>query len=133
ADIYRRHRLCEESLFYTDMLIAWGQDNYELFSGVAEKLKIPICVAGNPRLDLFDRALNPLFADKSDGLRDQIGRYVLLNMNFDKLNFIFPEFNLLSGGPRKMDGMNKFGVLGGGLFGLTMDFAKQLKDSQTRA
>jgi surface carbohydrate biosynthesis protein len=90
-DIYYGRRLGERTVPLVSHLIAWGEDNAELWKDAAERSQIPVHVLGNPRADLLRRELRPLLEPAARDLRARHGRFILINSNFGSVNNLIPS------------------------------------------
>ncbi len=72
------------------LLLAWGEDDAELWrkSGRIERERI--VATGNPRIDMLRRDLRAFHQPEIDSIRERFGDYVLLNTNFATVNHYVP-------------------------------------------
>jgi surface carbohydrate biosynthesis protein len=95
ADEYYARRVSDATLELIAILFAWGDEGAELLRGHPDYPGTPLHVTGNPRIDLLRPELRSYFADEVAQIRERLGRFVLLNTNFSKVNAYFPQMNLL--------------------------------------
>ncbi len=88
---YLARRVGEETVPLISHLIAWGDDNAEVWSDVAGRHKVPVSVLGNPRTDLLRKEFRSLLAPEANEIRKRYGRFVLLNSNFGSTNNLIPS------------------------------------------
>jgi surface carbohydrate biosynthesis protein len=89
-DSYLHHKVAAPTLAKARTLLAWGPQNEQLWRDYAGYGGAPIHVTGNARMDLLRPELRPLFAADAERLRERLGRFVLINTNFSRLNHYFP-------------------------------------------
>jgi surface carbohydrate biosynthesis protein len=124
-ETYFSDRLSPESIRYVSHLLAWGQDNANLWrqypnlpSGIA------IHLTGNPRADMLRPEMRSFFAEDVEKIRKSYGKFILVNTNFNHVNAFSPEMNLFR--PIKKPGETpKFGR---GARGMSREFAEGLRD-----
>ncbi|MES1943251.1 hypothetical protein PC39_03992 [Salinisphaera sp. PC39] len=88
-------RLSSESLSMTAFFFAWGERQAELVRGAYPEYADRVHTVGNPRVDLLATQLRELYAGEANGIRERIGRYILLPSNFcDLLHVNGPDFRL---------------------------------------
>lgn len=90
-DIYIGRRWSDDTVRLVSELIAWGEDNAEMWRDALDDIDIPIHVLGNPRADLLRSEFHASIDTEAEDLRQRYGRYILLNSNFGSTNNIFPE------------------------------------------
>lgn len=88
---YLARRVGEETVPLLSHLIAWGDDNAELWSEAAGRHNVPITVLGNPRTDLLRGEFRSLLAPQANELKKRYGRFILLNSNFGSTNNLIPD------------------------------------------
>lgn len=110
-EIYNARRLGEETVPLVSRLIAWGEDNAELWREPAERNNIPIHVLGNPRADLLRRELRGMLDEEVAALRERYGRFILLNSNFGSANNLIPAHTRFreGGNPDDLKSGNRIG------------------------
>jgi len=125
-EIYYSRRLSPDVLSQMSHLFAWGEDNADLwrrYPGMPADL--PIHVTGNPRSDLLRPELRPFYDDEAAAIRDEHGRFILVNTNFNHVNAFYARQNLFV---ETIPGMPpRFGKAG---VGMTMEFAEALRDQK---
>jgi surface carbohydrate biosynthesis protein len=89
-DSYLHHKVSAATLRKARALMAWGPQNEQLWRNFSGYDGAPIYVTGNARMDLLRPELRPLFQADSDRIRERLGRFVLINTNFSRLNHYFP-------------------------------------------
>ena len=89
--IYHGRRLGERTVPLVSHLIAWGEDNAELWAEAAARSAIPVHVLGNPRADLLRREFRALLEPAARELRQKHGRFILINSNFGSVNNLIPS------------------------------------------
>ncbi len=90
-EIYIGRRWGRSTLPLVSQLIAWGEDNAELWTEALQGENIPIHVLGNPRADLLRPEMQGLVDPDAEFLRQRYGRFILLNSNFGSANNMFPH------------------------------------------
>ena len=104
--LYYRHRLSPKSINYVSHLLAWGEQNAELWRQYPNLPEgIPIHVTGNPRGDLLRSELRGYYEEDVRSLREEFGDFVLVNSNFNLINAYHADMNLLMPGPNPGDGL----------------------------
>lgn len=83
---YLDNRIDVESLGLVQKFFAWGDVQAADIRSKAPELQDRIVVSGNPRLDLLRPEFRQLFGDDAEKLRQQHGRFVLVNTNFGRFN-----------------------------------------------
>lgn len=94
-EIYYARRVGRGALKFVDLLVAWGEDNRDLFYGHPECRHETVHVLGNPRADLLRPEMRELFQDRVNGLRREHGDFILINTNFNAVNCYLNTWNLL--------------------------------------
>lgn len=92
-EVYWRTKLDGQALGMPQLLMAWGEENASAWREFPEYTGNPIAITGNPRSDLLRPELANFFADEVDALRQQYGRFVLINTNFSRVNHVQPAQN----------------------------------------
>ncbi len=90
-EIYIARRWGTRTLPLVSQLIAWGEDNAELWQEALQGANIPIHILGNPRADLLRPEMQGMIDPDAEDLRRKYGRYILLNSNFGSANNMFPH------------------------------------------
>jgi len=123
-DMYYPRRLDPYALRFVSQLLAWGDDNAELWRKYPKLPKnLPIRVTGNPRSDLLRPEIRRFYAPEVATIREQHGDFVLINTNFNHVNAFFPKLNLFE--PAKSPGEKpKFAR---GARGMSLEFAEALR------
>ena len=84
--IYAKRRISPESLAFLDGIFSWGQNYTELIKSLPFYDGTPIHQVGNPRLDLLRTGLQRYYAQDVEDLQARLGRYILFNSNFGRVN-----------------------------------------------
>jgi len=123
--MYFARRLSPVSLRYISHLFAWGEDNAQLWRRYRNMPRdLPIHITGNPRTDLLRPDVRSFYRDEADTLREQYGRFILVNTNFNHVNAFYPSQNLFR--PGKHPGQQA--TFGKAAKGMSRDFAQSLHD-----
>jgi len=124
-ETYFSDRLSPASIRYVSHLLAWGQDNAELWRQYPNLPNgIPIHLTGNPRADMLRPEMRPFFTEDVKKIRKSYGNFILVNTNFNHVNAFSPDMNLFK--PVKNPGeIPKFGR---GARGMSREFAEGLRD-----
>jgi surface carbohydrate biosynthesis protein len=122
ADEYYARRVSDVTLRQITTLFAWGDESADLLRSHPGFPGTPLCVTGNPRIDLLRPELRPYFGAEAFRIRERLGPFVLLNTNFSKVNAYFPRMNLLVP-PADPGEVPELGAAG---IGLPRDFAEGL-------
>ena len=124
ADMYFSRRLSPHSLQHVTHLFAWGEDNARLWQEYPRMRKnMPIHVTGNPRGDLLRPGIREFYREETAEIRRSVGRFILVNTNFNHVNAFFPGQNLFR--PAKKPGDKpRFGKAGRGM---SREFAESLQ------
>jgi surface carbohydrate biosynthesis protein len=94
-DVYFSRRLSVTSARYVSHLLAWGQDNLDLWRQWPYlPVGITIHVTGNPRGDLLRPEITPFYMMKVDELREKYNDFILINTNFSAVNAWASKDNL---------------------------------------
>ena len=119
-DIYFTRRLSATALSYVSYLFAWGKENEELFKSYPQfPLNLPVYTAGNPRLDLLRKQFTGFYQDEISHLKQQYGKFILINTNFGNVNAHLPYLNLFT----KQDEKGNYKIIGRGAVGMSLEFA----------
>lgn len=119
---YYRRRLSAEVLGMVSHLLAWGEDDAELFRKFPEYPGTPIHITGNPRIDLIRPDVRAYFDAEVADIRHRFGEFVLINTNFGYVNAFASSLNLMQ--EAKTPGVAP--VEGKNTLGMTSDFARGL-------
>ncbi len=95
---YYRHRLSPVSLGYVSHLLAWGEDNAELWRQYPEfpsEKAVKISVTGNPRGDLLRPEIRVYYDSEVEKIREKFGDFILINTNFGLVNAYHADMNLI--------------------------------------
>jgi surface carbohydrate biosynthesis protein len=94
-DTYFSRRLSPVAMTFVSHMLAWGQDNAELWQ---EYPQLPdgaeIHVTGNPRNDLLRPEISHYYQETVVELRKKYGDFILINTNFNHVNAFYPGLNL---------------------------------------
>jgi surface carbohydrate biosynthesis protein len=125
SETYYADRLCPTSMGYVSHLLAWGQDNVDLWRQYPHLPNgAPIHITGNPRVDMLRPEMHPFFSEEVKKIRNSYGNFILVNTNFNHVNAFSPDINLFR--PVKKPGETpKFGR---GVRGMSRGFAEGLRD-----
>jgi surface carbohydrate biosynthesis protein len=124
-DTYFSRRLSQVAMAFVSHMLAWGQDNAELwqqFPHLPDKAEIH--VTGNPRNDLLRPEIRAYYEETVGELRNRYGDFILINTNFNHVNAFYPRLNLFvpndkpGGEPRP----------GRAAKGMTREYAEGLRD-----
>jgi surface carbohydrate biosynthesis protein len=83
---YRAAKLWPDTIRSVDVLLAWGEENRELWRGYSGYDGTPIYVTGNPRIDFLRPEMREYWSDDVQALNQRYGKFILLNSNFGKVN-----------------------------------------------
>jgi surface carbohydrate biosynthesis protein len=123
-DIYFTLRLAPKPMKYVSRLLAWGEENVELFRRYPYlPAGIPIHATGNARSDMLRAELRPYFAEEVERLRAVHGDFILVNTNFTDVNPFIPAVGLFL--PGKHGKGARFGQMA---LGMTREFAEGMRD-----
>jgi len=120
-DYYRR-RLSPKALGLVSHLLAWGEDDAEIFRKFPEYPGTPIHVTGNPRIDLIRPDMRAYFDAEVAEIRRRYGEFVMINTNFGYVNAFASSLNLMQ--ETKKPGAAP--VEGKNTLGMTSEFARGL-------
>jgi surface carbohydrate biosynthesis protein len=125
AETYFSDRLSPASIRYVSHLLAWGQENANLWRHYPNLPNgIPIHLTGNPRVDMLRSEMRPFFAKDVEKIRKGYGNFILVNTNFNHVNAFSPDMNLFK--PVKKPGATP--RFGRGARGMSREFAEGLRD-----
>jgi surface carbohydrate biosynthesis protein len=124
-ETYFSRRLSPVAMGFVSHMIAWGQDNAELWQQFPQ---LPdgteIHVTGNPRNDLLRPEIRLYYQKTVEELVERYGSFILINTNFNHVNAFYPGLNLFvpndkpEGDPRR----------GRAAKGMTREYAEGLRD-----
>lgn len=125
AETYFTLRLSPATVPMVSHMIAWGQENADLFRQFPPLPETtPIHIIGNPRGDMLRPELRGYFDDQVEQLKNQYGDFFLINTNFSDVNPFIPSVGLFM--PRANNGgPARFGQAGKGM---SLEFATGLRD-----
>lgn len=86
VEYYFEQRMSVPTLRYLSLLLAWGNDNADVFRKHPSYDGAPIYTCGNPRIDLLRPELRATFDHAVRPIRERYGRFLLLNTNFSKVS-----------------------------------------------
>ncbi len=118
---YYARRISTESLELVSLLLAWGEENAEMFRKFPEYAGTPIAITGNPRGDMIRPELRPFYQDEADDIRRRFGPFTLINTNFAMVNGFLETQNLLRPGA----GPGDEPVIGAQATGLSREFIER--------
>jgi len=124
-EAYYKRRLSPMSMQYVSQLLAWGEDNVQLWRQYPEfPAAIPIHITGNPRGDLLRPEIRVYYDSEVQRIKETYGDFILVNTNFNQVNAFYPDMNLLkpANGPGDTPEMSRRSI---GM-GLTHDYAEGL-------
>jgi len=122
--IYFTLRLAPKPVRYVSRLLAWGEENVELFRRYPYLPEgIPIHATGNARSDMLRAEMRPYFADEVRRLRENHGEFILVNTNFTDVNPFIPAVGLFL--PDKNGKGMRFGQMA---LGMTREFAEGMRE-----
>lgn len=94
-ETYFSRRLSPVAMAFVSHMLAWGQDNAELWQQYPH---LPdgadIHVTGNPRNDLLRPEISHYYQETVVELRKRYGDFILINTNFNHVNAFYPGLNL---------------------------------------
>ncbi|MFV0437399.1 MAG: surface carbohydrate biosynthesis protein [Desulfopila sp.] len=94
-ETYFTRRLSPLSIKYVSHLLAWGQENADLWREYPElPPDLPIHITGNPRGDMLRPDLRSFYEPEVEALRRTYGDFLLINTNFNHVNGFYPVLNL---------------------------------------
>jgi surface carbohydrate biosynthesis protein len=101
-ETYYRHRLSPISLGYVSHLLAWGEDNVELWRQYPEfpsERPLKITITGNPRGDLLRPEIRVYYDTERKKICERYGDFILINTNFGLVNAFHADMNLIPPAP----------------------------------
>ena len=94
-ETYFSRRLSPVAMAFVSHMLAWGQDNAELWQQYPQ---LPdgaeIHVTGNPRNDLLRPEISHYYQETVVELQKRYGDFILINTNFNHVNAFYPGLNL---------------------------------------
>jgi surface carbohydrate biosynthesis protein len=69
-----------------DIICTWGEAQADVYRSLAPDHAGNIRTTGHPRFDLCKDRYRPLYAAEADGLRNEFGKFLLVNTNFTLSN-----------------------------------------------
>jgi surface carbohydrate biosynthesis protein len=124
-ETYFSRRLHPSAISYVSHLLAWGEDNAELWRRYpALPAGTPIHVTGNPRGDFLRPELRRFHQAEARALRSEYGSFILVNTNFNHVNAFGPDMNLFK--PAKTPGRRP--AFGRAARGMSRSYAEGLRD-----
>jgi surface carbohydrate biosynthesis protein len=124
-DTYFSRRLSHVAMAFVSGMLAWGQDNAELWRQFPQ---LPdgaeIHVTGNPRNDLLRPEIRHYYDETVGELRERYGDFVLINTNFNHVNAFYPGLNLFVPNDKR-GGEGRYGRAAKGM---TREYAQGLRD-----
>jgi surface carbohydrate biosynthesis protein len=124
-ETYFSRRLSPVAMAFVSHMLAWGQDNAELWRQFPQLPDgVEIHVTGNPRNDLLRPEIRHYYEETVGELRKRYGDFILINTNFNHVNAFYPGLNLFvpndkpGGEPRH----------GRAAKGMTREYAEGLRD-----
>jgi surface carbohydrate biosynthesis protein len=124
-DTYFSRRLSPVAMAFVSHMLAWGQDNAELWQQYPHLPEgAEIHVTGNPRNDLLRPEIRHFYEKTVGELRRIYSDFILINTNFNHVNAFYPGLNLFvpndkSGGEPR---------LGRAAKGMSREYAEGLRD-----
>jgi len=92
---YFSRRLSPVAMTFVSHMLAWGQDNAELWQQYPHLPDGPeIHLTGNPRNDLLRPEIRNYYEETVVELRETYGDFILINTNFNHVNAFYPGLNL---------------------------------------
>ena len=120
-DIYFKRRLSPIAIKYVSHLFAWGQENEDLFREYSSLPKnLPIHKVGNPRLDMLRKDFEYYYDNEVAEIKQNYGKFVLLNTNFGNVNAHLPIHNLFT----SIDAHGNYKDMGRGATGMGREFSE---------
>ena len=124
-DTYFSRRLSPVAMAFVSHMLAWGQDNAELwqqYPNLPDGAKIH--VTGNPRNDLLRPEIRDYYEEMVGELRERYGDFILINTNFNHVNAFYPGLNLFV----PPDKPGKTPEYGRAARGMTREYAEGFRD-----
>jgi surface carbohydrate biosynthesis protein len=124
-EIYFLRRLSPVAMEFVSCLLAWGQDNVELWRQYPQLPNgLEIRVTGNPRNDLLRPEIHSYYEKKVEELHKSYGNFILINTNFNHVNAFYPGLNLFM--PQDKPGRKP--RFGRSAKGMPREYAEGLRD-----
>ncbi len=123
-ETYYSRRLSTEAMKRVAHFFAWGEDSAELwrqYSGYPQGT--PMHVTGNPRCDLLRPEMHPYYDADVRKIRNDFGRFILINTNFNHVNGFSTVQNLFLA-PKNPTEARPFGRAA---LGMSRDYAEGLE------
>jgi len=125
TETYFSDRLSPASIRYVSHLLAWGQNNADLWRQYSHLPNgIPIHITGNPRADMLRTEMRPFFAEDVGKIQKNCGNFILVNTNFNHVNAFSPDMNLFKPVKKPWETPS----FGRGTRGMSREFAEGLRD-----
>ena len=97
---YNQWRFSNETFAPIEHLFAWGKDDARMFNKYEGLGQTAVHITGNPRMDLLRQEFRAVFDKEVKEIKENFGRFVLINTNFSFVNSYVRDLNLLIGGDR---------------------------------
>lgn len=124
-EIYYSRRLSPVAMALVSHMLAWGQDNAELWHRYSQLPNgAEIDITGNPRNDLLRPEIRPYYGKTVEELRKKYGDFILINTNFNHVNAFYPGLNLIVPSNKPESKLN----FGRAARGMTREYAEGLRD-----
>jgi surface carbohydrate biosynthesis protein len=124
-DTYFSRRLSPVAMEFVSHMLAWGQDNAELWQQYPHLPNgAEIHVTGNPRNDLLRPEIRDYYEEMVGELRERYGDFILINTNFNHVNAFYPGLNLFV----PPDKPGKTPEYGRAARGMTREYAEGFRD-----
>jgi surface carbohydrate biosynthesis protein len=124
-ETYFSRRLSPVAMAFVPHMLAWGQDNAELWRQYPH---LPhgaeIHVTGNPRNDLLRPEIRHYYDNIVEELEERYGDFILINTNFNHVNAFYPGLNLFVPPDKPGSKLN----FGRAAKGMTREYAEGLRD-----
>ena len=124
-ETYFSRRLSPVAMTFVPHMLAWGQDNAELWKQYPH---LPhgakIHVTGNPRNDLLRPEFRHYYEETVGEFRKRYGDFILINTNFNHVNAFYPGLNVFVP-PDKPGEKPRYGRAAKGM---TREYAEGLRD-----
>ena len=124
-ETYFSRRLSPVAMAFVPHMLAWGQDNAELWRQYPH---LPhgaeIHVTGNPRNDLLRPEIRHYYDNMVEELEERYGDFILINTNFNHVNAFYPGLNLFVPPDKPGSKLN----FGRAARGMTREYAEGLRD-----
>jgi surface carbohydrate biosynthesis protein len=121
AETYFSRRLSPIAIKHVSHLMAWGQDNADLWRQYPQLPDgIKIHITGNSRGDLLRSEMRAFYEKEVEKLRQTHGDFILINTNFNHVNAFYPIRNLFQ--PAEKPGEKP--IFGRAAKGMTREFAE---------